>query len=91
MASWPWLDRVVEELVADELLLVDDDLLGPVAEDHVVDALVGGPGHLGVAADDVEIFGEGAVPVFLLVIRQVLAAGDQGDQIRSCGHERFPS
>ena len=43
------VSRVVEELVADDLLLVDDDLLGPVAEDHVVEPLVGGAGDLGVA------------------------------------------
>ena len=42
--------RVLEELVADQLLLVDDDLLGPVARDHVVDPLVGRAGHLRIAA-----------------------------------------
>ena len=87
----PAFDRVVEELVAGQLLLVDDDLVGAEAEDHVVEPLVGGPGDRGVAADDVQVFGEGAGPVLLLVIRQVLAAGDQGDQIRSCGHKRSPS
>ena len=49
--------RVLEELVADQLLLVDHDLLGAVADDHVVDPLVGRAGHLGIALDDVEILG----------------------------------
>jgi len=83
--------QVLEELEADVLLLVDDDLLGAVAEDHVVEALIGAPGDLGVTADDIEIFGEGAVPVLLLIVRQVLAAGDHRDQIRSGGHKRYPS
>jgi hypothetical protein len=82
---------VVEELVAECLFLVDHDLLGPMAEDHVVDPLIGGAGHLRVRADDIEIFGKRAVPVLLLIIGQVLAAGDRRDQIRSCGHQRYPS
>ena len=36
--------EVLEELVADVLLLVDDDLFGAVAEDHVVEALIGASG-----------------------------------------------
>ena len=91
MASWPSLSRILEELVADQLLLVDDDLLGAVADDHVVDPLVGGPRDLGIVLHDVEILGERAGPVFLLVVVQVLATGDQRDQIRSGGHEMFPS
>ena len=83
--------RVLEELVAEHLLLVDHDLLGAVADDHVVDPLVGRSGDLGIVLDDIEIFGERAGPVFLLIVVQVLATGDQGDQIRSGGHETFPS
>ncbi len=83
--------RILEELVAEHLLLVDHDLLGAVADDHVVDPLVGRPGDLGIALHDIEILGERAGPVFFLIVVQVLATGDQGDQIRSSGHETFPS
>ena len=82
---------IVEELVASDFVFIDDHLLGPLAEDHLVDALVGGPGDRGVIADDIEVISEAAVPVFLLVVRQVLAAGNQRDQIRSCRHERCSS
>jgi hypothetical protein len=82
----PVVDRIVEELVANELLLVDDDLLGAEAEDHVVEPLVRIPRDLRIPGDDVEILGERSGPVLLLVFRQVLAAGDLGDQVRSGRH-----
>ena len=47
--------RILEELVAERLFLVDHDLLGAVADDHVVDPLVGRPGDLGIVLDDIEI------------------------------------
>ncbi len=77
------LDGVIEEVVAGDLFLVDDGFLGAEAEDHVVEALIGGAGDLGVGPDDVEVFGEGAVPVGFLVFGEVLAGGEFGDQIRS--------
>ena len=82
---------ILEELVAEPLLLVDDDLFGAVARDHVVNALVGGPGHVGIASDNVEVLGKATGPVLLLIIVKVLATRDQRDQIRSCGHEKSPS
>jgi hypothetical protein len=47
--------RVLEELVADQLFLVDHDLVGSVAGDHVVDPLVGRPGDLGFVLQVVEL------------------------------------
>jgi hypothetical protein len=57
---------VLEEVVADELLLVVDVLLGPVADDHVVDALVRVARDLRVLAHDLQVVLEGALPVQLL-------------------------
>ena len=83
--------RVLEELVAERLFFVDHDLFGAVADDHVVDPLVGRPGDLGIVLQDIEIFRERAGPVFFLIVVQVLTTTDQGDQLRSSGHETFPS
>ena len=91
MASWPWFSGILEELVADQFFLVDHDLFGAVADDHVVDPLVGRASDLRLALDDVEILAERAGPVFFLVVVKVLTTGDQRDQSRSGGHENFPS
>ncbi len=60
---------VVEELVADEVLV---DLVGAVRDDHVVDALVGGPGDLSVGADEVEILRVGSCQYSLAELLGVL-------------------
>src|SRR6218665_2521137 len=70
---------VGEEVVADELLLVVDVLALPVGEDHVVDPLEGGAGHLGILPDDVEVVLEGALPVEFRVDLRVLERGDPRD------------
>jgi hypothetical protein len=70
---------VLEEVVADDPLLVVDVLLLAVRQDHVVHALVGGPGDLGVLPDDLEVVLERAFPVELLVFTEVLEGGDLGD------------
>jgi len=63
--------ELVEELVANDLFLVLVRLLGAVRQDHVVQALVGVAGDLGVGADDVEVLFERTLPVDLGILAQV--------------------
>jgi hypothetical protein len=67
---------VVEEVVADEPLLVVDVFRLPVAEDHVVDALEGRAGDARVLTDDLQVFLERSLPVQLLEAGLVLEGGD---------------
>src|SRR5690606_19108378 len=71
---------VVKEVVADQLLLVVDVLGLPVRQDHVVQALEGGPRDLGVLLDDAEVILERAFPVLLLVALLVLHRRDASDE-----------
>ena len=72
MASLPPFVLVLEEVVADELLLVVDVLLGAVADDHVVDALERVARDLRALADDLEVVLEGAFPRKIAVELEVL-------------------
>ncbi len=76
---------VGEEVVADEPLLVVDVLGLPVAQDHVVDALEGGPRHLRVLTNDPEVVLERPLPVLLRVALAVLHRGDASHPAR-LGH-----
>src|SRR5256885_7299675 len=60
-----------EELETRDLLLVFVYLLGAVANDHVVETLIRRARHLGVLADDVEVFVETSLPVLLAIITEV--------------------
>ena len=84
---------VIEELVASQSLLVDERVFRSIGEDHVVEPLIGRARDTGIVAHDLDVLGEGPMPVLLLIIRPVLAVGDQCDQIRSGGraHERCSS
>jgi hypothetical protein len=82
---------VLEEVVADELLLVVDVLLGPVADDHVVEALVRVARDLRPLTDELQVLFEGPLPVELLVELQVLHRGDPLDHPGALfGHEPLP-
>ncbi len=83
--------RILEELVAGQLFLVDHDLFAAVAGDHIVEPLIGRSRDLGITLHGLEVLAERAGPVFLLIVVQVLATGNQDDQIRSSGHGVFPS
>ncbi len=72
----PAIRLVVEEVVADQPLLVVDVLRLPVAEDHVVDALEGRAGDARVLTHDLQVVLERPVPVELLEARLVLERGD---------------
>ena len=74
---------VLEEVVADQLLLVVDVLFLAVRQDHVVDALERGARDLRVLADDLQVVLEGAVPVQLLVLAVVLQRRDLRGQVHS--------
>ena len=76
---------VLEEVVADELLLVVDVLLGPVADDHVVEALVRVARDLRPLADDRQVVLEAALPVQLAVQLEVLHRGDAVGHVRGAG------
>ena len=78
----PAVVLVLEEVVADEPLLVVDVLFLAVGQDHVVDALERGAGHRRVLADQVEVVLEGARPVELGVLLEVLQRRDLRDQRR---------
>jgi hypothetical protein len=78
-ASFPAVDLVLEEVVADELLLVVGVLLGPVPDDHVVGALEGVARHLRLLAHDREVFLEGTLPHEIAVEVEVLHGGDPPD------------
>src|SRR5690606_26071830 len=69
------LDLVPKEVVADQLLLVVDVLLGTVRNDHVVDALKRVPGHLGPLTYDAQVVFERSLPRQVEVARLVLEAG----------------
>src|SRR5215212_2828086 len=60
-----------EELIAVDLLLVLVNLFSAMRQNHVVKTLVGSPGNLGPFAHDVDVFVEGAFPVFLAIFGQV--------------------
>ena len=60
-------DRVVEEIVVDDLLPVLGVAVRAVREDHVVHALERGARHSGVSFEDLQVIREGAVPVELPV------------------------
>jgi hypothetical protein len=68
-----------EELETDHLLLELVRLLDAVAEDHVVQPLVGGARHLRVAGDDVQVFLERTLPVDLLIFREVQLLAQGGE------------
>src|SRR5262249_27547967 len=70
---------VLEEVVADELLLVVGVLLDPVADDHVVRALEGVARDLRVLTDDVEVVLERALPREIAVKREILHRSDTLD------------
>ena len=55
----------------DDLVLVLEDVFGAVGKDHIVNTLVGYTHHLRVLVDDVEVFLEGAFPVYFAVIGEV--------------------
>ena len=79
-----------EELVACHLFLLFVALLGAVRQDHVVQPLVGGAGHFGVFADDVQVLLESALPVLLAIIGQIELLPQSGQDIFAGGHVRFP-
>ena len=76
MAFAPPFDLVLEEVVADELLLVVDVLLGPVADDHVVDALERVARDLRPLADDLQVILERALPSEVAIQLEVLHRGN---------------
>ena len=80
---------VLEEVVTDELLLVVDVLLGAVAHDHVVEALVRVARDLRPLTNDRQVLLERALPMQLLVQLEVLHRGDplgHPGHCRSLGH-----
>ncbi len=88
---FPAVVGVVKKAVPSDLVLVHDNLFGPLADDHVVEALVGRARHARVAPHNVQVLGKTAAPVFFLVVVKVLTTRDQRDQIQSRGHVIFPS
>jgi hypothetical protein len=72
---------VLEEVVANQPLLVVDVLLLPVRQDHVVDALEGIAGDGGVLLDDGQVIFERTRPVQLGVLLQILQPGDLPDHV----------
>ena len=76
----PGVLLVLEEVVADEPLLVVDVLLLPVRQDHVVDALEGAARDRRVLANQRQVVLEAAAPVELGELLQVLERGNFGDQ-----------
>ncbi len=81
---------IVEEFVTDALILINDNLFGAVAQDHVVNALVRGSRNLGVRLDDRQVIRKAAVPVLLAIVRLVVTACDHSNQIVFCRHVRAP-
>jgi hypothetical protein len=75
--------RIVEELVVRDALLVLRVLLGAVRQNHVVDPLEGGARHAGVFADDVDVLLECAFPGQLAVAFHVLQITDHGGDIEA--------
>ncbi len=78
-----------EELVADDLFLVLVDLLGAVRQDHVVEALVGGAGHLGVLAHDVQVLLERPFPVLLAIVAEIDLLADGAQNRFARGHGTY--
>src|SRR6185369_4254185 len=76
----PAVVLVLEEVVADEPLLVVDVLFLPVGQDHVVNALEGRAGDRGVLAHQRQVVLEAAGPVQLGILLAVLHSGDLADQ-----------
>ena len=74
---------VLEEVVADQLLLVVDVLFLSIRQDHVVDALERGARDLRVLAHDLQVVLERAGPVQLLVLAEVLQCRDLRGQVHS--------
>jgi CrcB protein len=66
------VDLVLEEVVADQLLLVVDVLFGAVADDHVVDALERVTSDLGPRANDLQVVFERPFPREVAVQREIL-------------------
>ncbi len=77
----PTMLLVLEEVVADQLLLVVDVLFLPVRQHHVVDALERRSRDLRVLSYDGEIILERARPVQLLVLAVVLKGRDPRGQV----------
>ncbi len=87
----PLPDLVAEEVVANELLLAVDVLLGPEAHDHVVDPLERVARHLGPLTDDLEVVVEGAFPGQIAVQVVVLHGRDPFDHVvLACLGHRYP-
>ncbi len=76
---------VLEEVVTDELLLVVDVLLGPVADDHVVKPLVRVARHLRLFANDSQVLLEAAFPVQLAIQLEILHRGDAFGHVGQAG------
>ncbi len=78
-------DRVFEEGVSNQPLLVVDVLLFAVAHDHVVEPLEGVPGHLGAFANHLQVFLEATLPVEVPIAIVVLERSDARDHLRHAG------
>src|SRR4051812_8070746 len=72
-----FVDRVCEKVVANVFLFELRVILGPVGENHVVDALKGIAGDGGMLDDNVQVFPEAAFPVLLAEVRAVEALIDE--------------
>ncbi len=75
------LERVAEELVVSDFLLVLRVLLGPVGDDHVVEPLESVPRDQWILAHDREVVRKRALPMEILVALSVLLLADQADDI----------
>jgi len=73
---------VVEEAKVRDLLLVVDVLLAAVADDHVVQPLVGGPCDARILPHDLEVVLERPAPVQVFVLLVILEGGDPVDELR---------
>jgi len=87
----PAVVRVVEELVMDDLLLLLDDLLGPVRHDHVIHPLKCRAGDLRALGHDIQVVLKTPLPIQPLKITQILALRDQGDDALSLRHRMASS
>ena len=75
-----------EEAIVDPLFAGDFVRVDAVREDHVVDPLEGVAGDAGILSDDIEVLVEGAFPVFLAELVEILALSDEGDDFAAAGH-----
>ena len=80
------LDRVAEEAVAGQLLLVDLDLVLAIRQDHVVEALVRSAHDQRVLVQQIEILLERALPVLVLELLLVQRTADQSAEIEFTHH-----